>query len=117
GHTPWIVDLSLRPGGTLGADTSRKAIATAAGSNGDAVAQPQRAKAMGVIGAGAAALLKPMVELHEFQAVIGIGGGTGTWMGTTIMRTLPIGFPKLMVSTLTGRDASPDTMVIPSVAG
>jgi len=116
GHTPWIVDLSLRPGGSLGADISRESIATAAGSSGDAVAQLQRAKAMEVIAAGAAALLKPMVERQEVQAVIAIGGGTGTWMGTAIMRTLPIGFPKLMVSTLTGRDASADIMVMPSVA-
>ncbi len=116
GHTPVVIDLSLRPGGSLAADTSRDAIAAAAGSTADAVAQLQRAKAMEVIASGASTLLKSMVDRKEIQAVIAIGGGTGTWMGTAIMRQLPIGFPKLMVSTLAGRDASTDIMVMPSVA-
>jgi len=116
GHTPWVVDLSLRPGGTLAADVSRVAIASAAATTTSAVEQLQRARAMEVIVSGAAVLVKSAVERAEMQAVIAIGGGTGTWMGTAIMRQLSIGFPKLMVSTLTGRDATTDIMVMPSVA-
>jgi len=36
----------------------------------------------------------------EFDAVLGIGGGTGTYISTAIMQVLPRGFPKLMVSTI-----------------
>lgn len=116
GHNPVVVDLSLRAGGTFEADVSRAAIAEAAHTTPGAVANLQRARAMEVIASGAGTLLEAMVERHEVQAVIGIGGGTGTWMGTSIMRQLPLAFPKLMVSTLTGRDASTDIMVMPSVA-
>jgi uncharacterized protein (UPF0261 family) len=116
GHTASIIDLSLRPGGSLNGDTSRAAVARAAGTSSEAVAGLQRAQAMEVIAAGAATLVRAMVERRQIDAVIGIGGGTGTWMGTAVMRALPIGFPKLMVSTLPGRDAGTDIMVMPSVA-
>jgi uncharacterized protein (UPF0261 family) len=36
----------------------------------------------------------------KIDGVLGIGGGTGTSIGTAIMQTLPRGFPKLMVSTV-----------------
>ena len=39
----------------------------------------------------------------RLDGVIGIGGGQGTWMATTAMRELPLGVPKLMVSTLPHR--------------
>ena len=37
----------------------------------------------------------------KIDGVLGIGGGTGTSIGTAIMQVLPRGFPKLMVSTVT----------------
>jgi uncharacterized protein (UPF0261 family) len=71
---------------------------------------------MEMVAAGAAQIVQRMVEEQTVQGVIGIGGGTGTWLGTTIMRSLPLGFPKVMVSTLSSRDGRSDIMVMPSVA-
>lgn len=53
--------------------------------------------------------------------VISCGGGTGTHMATSIMRTLPFGIPKVMVSTVASRDlsrviATSDITVMHSVA-
>ena len=42
-----------------------------------------------------------------FDGIIGIGGGGGTSIITRGMRALPIGRPKLMVSTLASGDVSP----------
>lgn len=39
-----------------------------------------------------------------FDAIIGVGGGGGTSIVTRGMRSLPIGLPKLMVSTLASGD-------------
>jgi uncharacterized protein (UPF0261 family) len=55
-----------------------------------------------------------------FDAIIGIGGGGGTSIVTRGMRSLPIGLPKLMVSTLASGDVSPfidvsDIMMTPSI--
>jgi len=116
GHAPHLVDLSLLGGSRAAGDTSRESVARAAGRSGDEVAHLQRAAAMEVMAAGAAALLERMRQLGEVHGVIGIGGGTGAWMSATAVRSLPIGFPKLVVSTLAGRESHTDTMVMPSVA-
>jgi uncharacterized protein (UPF0261 family) len=42
----------------------------------------------------------------KIGAIISAGGGTGTFMGTSIMKVLPLGVPKLMVSTVASRDMS-----------
>ena len=54
------------------------------------------------------------------RALVGMGGGTGSWIAMNAMQTAPFGFPKLMVSTLAfdPRDfcTASDIIVIPSVA-
>lgn len=57
----------------------------------------------------------------EISGIISCGGGTGTHMSTAVMRELPFGFPKVMVSTVASRDLSSivstcDITVIHSVA-
>ncbi len=42
----------------------------------------------------------------EICGLISCGGGTGTHMATAVMRDLPVGFPKVMVSTVASRDLS-----------
>ena len=42
----------------------------------------------------------------KIGSIISAGGGTGTFMGTSIMKVLPLGIPKLMVSTVASRDMS-----------
>jgi uncharacterized protein (UPF0261 family) len=57
-----------------------------------------------------AGLRRLVPELHEagrFDAVLGLGGGGGTALATAAMRELPIGVPKLMVSTMASGDTSP----------
>lgn len=45
---------------------------------------------------------------HRIHAVLGIGGSCGTALGTALMRdALPVGFPKLMVSTMASGDVGP----------
>ena len=54
------------------------------------------------------------------RAIIGIGGGVGSWVAMNAMQTAPFGFPKIIVSTLPfdPRDfvANSDIIVVPSVA-
>jgi len=56
----------------------------------------------------------------KIQGVIAVGGGQGTAMGTAAMQPLPLGFPKVMVSTIASGDLRPflrtkDIAVFPSV--
>jgi uncharacterized protein (UPF0261 family) len=70
---------------------------------------------MEVVARGAAAIVSQLARDGRIHAIVGIGGGTGTWLSTAIMSSLPHGFPKLVVSTSTGRDASRDITVMTSV--
>ncbi|MBW2031429.1 MAG: Tm-1-like ATP-binding domain-containing protein, partial [Deltaproteobacteria bacterium] len=50
-----------------------------------------------------------ILDLHQrgtIHGVISAGGGTGTHLGTSVMRVLPLGVPKVMVSTVASRDMS-----------
>lgn len=58
--------------------------------------------------------------LGDVAGMVGIGGGGGTAMVTAGMRALPIGIPKLMVSTLASGDVAPyvgiaDIVMMPSI--
>ena len=54
------------------------------------------------------------------RAIVGLGGGTGSWIAMNAMQTAPFGFPKVMISTLAfdPRDfvSSSDIIVCPSIA-
>ncbi|MCU0789729.1 MAG: Tm-1-like ATP-binding domain-containing protein [Nitratireductor sp.] len=57
---------------------------------------------------------------QDIAGIVGIGGGGGTSIITTGMQELPIGLPKLMVSTLASGDVAPyvgvsDIVMMPSV--
>ncbi|MBZ9741596.1 MULTISPECIES: Tm-1-like ATP-binding domain-containing protein [unclassified Mesorhizobium] len=57
---------------------------------------------------------------NDIAGVIGIGGGGGTSIITAGMRALPLGLPKIMVSTLASGDTAPyvdvsDIIMMPSV--
>lgn len=61
-----------------------------------------------------------VVTLGDLDGIVGIGGGGGTAMVTAGMRALPMGVPKLMVSTLASGDVSPyvgisDIVMMPSI--
>lgn len=70
--------------------------------------------------ASAPAFVAQLAEAGEIQGIISLGGGGGTSIATSVMRALPIGFPKLMVSTLaSGNTAhyvgSKDIVMMPSI--
>jgi uncharacterized protein (UPF0261 family) len=47
-----------------------------------------------------------LFEQGRFEGMLGIGGGGGTILATAAMRELPIGVPKVMVSTMASGDVS-----------
>jgi len=49
-------------------------------------------------------VIRDLYERGKISGIISAGGGTGTHIGTTIMRVLPLGVPKFMVSTVASRD-------------
>ena len=66
------------------------------------------------------ACLATLAEKGEIEGVISLGGGGGTAIATAGMRALPIGFPKVMVSTLASGNtahyvSTKDIVMFPSI--
>jgi uncharacterized protein (UPF0261 family) len=83
-------------------------------------AAKDRGEAMKVMAAGAAVVTRRLFDQGRFQGVIGMGGTGGTSVITAAMRTLPLGVPKLCVSTAASGDTSAyvgskDVTMIPSI--
>jgi uncharacterized protein (UPF0261 family) len=84
------------------------------------VTRRDRGEAMRVMTEGAALVVKQLHAAGGFDGVISMGGGGGTAITAAAMRTLPVGFPKLLVSTLASENmgayvGTTDLTVMPSV--
>jgi uncharacterized protein (UPF0261 family) len=63
-------------------------------------------EAMKVMASGLAEVVRGLYEDKKLDGILGMGGSGGTSIATTAMRTLPVGVPKVMVSTMSGGDVS-----------
>lgn len=70
-------------------------------------ARGDRSGAVDVMQAGAMALVPGLYAEGAISGVLGMGGGGGTTMITAAMRTLPVGVPKVMVSTMASGNTEP----------
>ena len=82
--------------------------------------QADRGAAMAVMARGAADVVRRLYEHGRIDGLLGMGGSAGTAVATAAMRELPVGFPKVMVSTVAAGDVAPyvgvkDIVMIPSV--
>jgi len=65
-----------------------------------------RGLAIDVMGRGAAAITKQLVDGGRIKAVIGMGDGGGTFITLLAMQEVPFGIPKLCLTTLAAKDLS-----------
>ena len=101
GHTPVLIDLGTGTDPQVTPDITRFQVAKAAGLDlQPLIDQQDRGECVVAMSKAAPVLLAQLVADKKIDGVISLGGGGGTALGTAAMRALPIGFPKLMVSTL-----------------
>lgn len=112
GHEPVLFDLSIPAAGDVPAEVTRERIAAAAPP---AAPDEDRPAAMTRIAAGVRAILAEQVATGDVHGVVGLGGGTGSWMAAEALRELPLGFPKLIVTTFVHGDGATDTAILPTV--
>jgi uncharacterized protein (UPF0261 family) len=103
-----VIDAGVLGDPSFTADVSRAAVAAAANEDlGALAARKDRGWSVQVMAMGAAAIIRSLFEQGAIRAVVSLGGSAGTTIATAAMRTLPVGFPKLMVSTLASGDTKP----------
>ncbi len=119
--TPRIVDTGCLGEPAIPADITRDEVFQAAGTS-LAAARDKNDRGLAVTAAatGAANLVAAAYARGEVEGVLALGGSAGTTIGTSAMRALPLGVPKLMVSTLASGQTRPyvggkDIMMLNSV--
>ncbi len=119
-----IISVNLGVRGTTGkfrVDYEAEVVAAATGlSSRELRESNDRSRVVDVMGAGAAVILCDLYEKGAIKGVVGMGGGGGSFMILKAMQALPIGFPKLCLSTVATKDLSEqvrekDILLMPSV--
>lgn len=106
---------------TFEPDVSNSEVAEAAGTDIKTLASKKdRALATEVLSKGMEKLLPKLYKQGKFDGIISFGGSGGTSLVTPAMRALPIGVPKVMVSTVASGNTSQyvgtsDIIMMPSV--
>jgi len=108
GASVTLVDCGCLGVSPVTADISRDAIFAAAGTSlAGSRNRADRGAAVNAAAAGAARIVREAYGRGEVEGVVALGGSAGTTIGTAAMRALPIGIPKLMVSTLASGHVRP----------
>ncbi len=99
GHSALMLDMGLTGNSRGACDISREEVMAAGGEKGREIDSARdRGKRMPLVVEGAIEKVRQLYLDGELAAVISVGGTTGTQMGTSIMKSLPFGLPKLAVS-------------------
>lgn len=108
GVEAWLVDVGCVGEPSVKADLPREELFRAAGfSLSDLQSQRDRGTAIKAAAEAAAVVAKTWYDAGQLEGVISIGGSAGTTIGTSAMRALPLGVPKVMVSTLASGQVRP----------
>lgn len=100
GCCSYFIDVSTSPGFRSTADMTREQVAEAAGVTWSAIEGGFKHELLDVMAKGSAEILLRLYREKLIDGVISIGGLQNTMIGSAAMRPLPIGVPKIMVSTV-----------------
>lgn len=122
GVTSVLVDVGVLGPPTVTPQIDRDAVADAAGTTiATLVAAGDRNPAMVAMARGAAAVVRGLLDRREVSGVMVLGGSNAGYVMSQVAAALPIGVPKVLVSTITAGDTRPYvgttdlTMVYPVV--
>lgn len=116
-----VVDFGVMGEPEFAPDVTRQDVAAAGGGDLAHLASgAHKDEAMETMARGLTAIVRRLHDQNRLDGIIGMGGSGGTSIVTTAMRALPIGVPKVMVSTVGGGDVSAyagmkDIVFIPSI--
>ncbi len=116
-----VVDFGVLGEPAFPPDVTRDEVARAAGGDLSYLSSGQhKDEAMKTMATGLAVIVRRLYDEGKLDGILGMGGTGGTSVATSGMRVLPVGVPKVMVSTVGGGDVSAyagtrDITFIPSI--
>ena len=121
GHTPLLIHVGSLGEATVKPDINAEEVAADSGEDWRAIlAKRDRGESVALMARAAAKYVAGLAESGRIHGIISLGGGGGTAIATSAMRALPIGFPKVMVSTLASGNTAPylgtkDIVMVPAI--
>ena len=108
GIDPVVIDVGPMTPPSDRFDFRNKRVAGLAGWKlAELVGSGQRDQIMTAMGRGAVKALQALLKADQLDGVIGIGGNQGSAIASLAMKSLPIGFPKFLVSTVASGTSVP----------
>lgn len=102
-----VVDFGVMGAPAFTPDITRAEVAQAGGGDLAQLATgDHKDAAMEAMASGLAVVVRRLFDAGKLDGIISMGGSGGTSLATRAMRTLPVGVPKVMVSTMAGGDVS-----------
>lgn len=121
GHDTLLINVGSLDEPSITPDVSAATVAAASGEDWRQILGARdRGTSVSFMSRAAARYVATLVEQDRIQGIISLGGGGGTAISSAAMRALPIGFPKLMVSTLASGNTAPyvgtkDIVMMPAI--
>jgi uncharacterized protein (UPF0261 family) len=107
GHRTAVMDIGTRGKHGLPADIPREEVVRASGMSLQAALDAgDRQQAVNIMIKGARRKARELYQGGGLDGIIALGGGTALFMGTAIMQAIPIGVPKLVLSSMIAGDMS-----------
>jgi len=103
-----IMDAGIKSNSPVQVSIGRNEVAEAGGKTlAEVQGMGNEGDALGVMSTGAIKCARELLGQGRIRGVLGLGGSMGTTLGTAVMRDFPVGFPKVMISTMASRDTRP----------
>ncbi|MGB3306898.1 MAG: Tm-1-like ATP-binding domain-containing protein [Thermomicrobiales bacterium] len=103
-----VIDTGVLDRPLIEADVTREQVAHAAGSELPTLVQRHdRDAAVATMQEGATAIVQQLLAEKRIHGILALGGSSGSTLASAVMRSLPVGFPKLLISTIASGDTRP----------
>ncbi len=116
-----LIDTSILKHSSQHPDVTAREIVAEAGERLSMLRKTRdRGAAVAALCSGIPAIARKLLADKRIDGIIAIGGGAGTSVGTAAMRALPVGFPKVMITTMAsgvtrGYVGDKDIIMFPSI--
>lgn len=108
GESALVVDVGVVGDPAIKADITRQEVAESGGTPlAKLLEDPDREVAAPIMAEGAVKIVADLAAQGEVHGIVSMGGTQGTTLATKVMRALPYGFPKVMVSTMASSNVAP----------
>ncbi len=108
GHRPLVIDTGVVGDPQFAPDIHASDVAQAGGTSLEELRRTaDRGAAIGVMAQGAAQVAAKLHREGRLDGIVGLGGSAGTAVVSSAMRALPVGVPKVLVSTVASGNVAP----------